>query len=51
MDRAERDKLQKNRERFDSELKIYINKRLFEQKLISEDMYTAAKEFLLKKVC
>ena len=36
--------------RFRSELKMYINQRLYDKRIISEDMYSHAKETLLKKV-
>ncbi len=37
------------RDRFNNELKIYINRRLFDKHIISEDMYNTAKELLLKQ--
>ena len=43
------DRLKDNREKFEQELKMYINRRLFDKHIISEDMYFAAKELLLKK--
>ncbi|MGN0180374.1 MAG: hypothetical protein ACI4DY_13205 [Monoglobaceae bacterium] len=43
------DTLKKNREQFNNELKMFINQKLFDKKLISEDMYRTAKELLLKQ--
>ena len=43
------DTLRKNKAHFQNELKMYVNQRLFEKNLISEDMYCSAKELLLKK--
>lgn len=43
------DTLQRNKERFWNELKIYVNQRLFEKEIISEDMYWTVKEQLQKK--
>ena len=43
------DRLKNNRERFEHELKMFINRRLFDKHIISEDMYFTAKELLLKK--
>lgn len=43
------DTLRKNREHFHNELKMYVNQRLFEKNIISEDMYRTVKEVLLKK--
>ena len=43
------DTLMKNREQFKTELKMFINQKLFDKKLISEDMYWTAKELLLKQ--
>lgn len=43
------DTLKKNRERFNNELKMFINQKLFDKHIISEDMYWSAKEILLKK--
>ena len=37
------------RDRFVSELKLFINRRLFDKHIISEDMYIAAKELLMKR--
>ena len=39
----------KNREHFINELKLFVNKKLFEKHIITEDMYHTAKEFLLKQ--
>ena len=49
MTKSVQEGLRDNRERFEQELKMYINKRLFDKHIISEDMYFAAKELLLKK--
>ena len=38
------------RDRFVSELKLFVNRRLFDKHIISEDMYIAAKELLMKRV-
>ena len=35
--------------RFQSELKIYVNEQLYNKRIITEDMYSQAKEILLKK--
>ena len=43
------DTLKKNREQFNNELKMFINQKLFDKRIISEDMYWAAKELLLKQ--
>ena len=43
------DTLAKNKQRFDTELKMYINQRLFDKKIISEDMYSAAKDVLIRQ--
>ena len=43
------DTLKKNRDRFNNELKMFINQKLFDKHIISEDMYWSAKELLLKK--
>ena len=43
------DTLRKNREHFQNELKMFVNQKLFEKNLISEDMYSTVKELLLKK--
>ena len=43
------DKIKRNRELFNNELKMFVNQRLFEKKLISEDMYWTAKEILQKQ--
>lgn len=40
--------LNANRKQFERELKIYVNEKLFQKKIISEDMYYNAKEILLK---
>ena len=44
------DTLKKNREQFNNELKMFINQKLFDKHIISEDMYWSAKELLLKQV-
>jgi hypothetical protein len=38
----------KNIKEFEVEIKLHINKRLYELGLITEEMYTRAKEFILK---
>ena len=43
------DTLKKNREQFNNELKMFINQKLFDKHIISEDMYWSAKELLLKQ--
>lgn len=43
------DRLKNNREQFEQELKMFINQKLFDKHIISEDMYFTAKELLLKK--
>lgn len=43
------DVLMKNRDVFHRELKMYINKKLYEKNLISEDAYLNAKEVLIKQ--
>ena len=43
------DSLNKNRERFYSELKLYINQKLYDKHIISEDMYHTAKEILIRQ--
>jgi hypothetical protein len=43
------DTLKKNREQFNTELKMFINKKLFDKHIITEDMYHSAKEMLLKQ--
>lgn len=43
------DTLKKNREQFTNELKMFINQKLFDKHIISEDMYYTAKEVLLKQ--
>ncbi len=45
------DTLKKNNAQFQTELKMYVNQRLFDKKIITEDMYSSCKEQLLKKVC
>ena len=42
------DTLKKNREQLNNELKMFINQKLFDKHLISEDMYFSAKELLIK---
>ena len=42
------DTLKKNREQFTNELKIFINQKLFDKHVISEDMYFTAKELLIR---
>ena len=44
-----KDNLKKNREIFNNELKLFINQRLYDKHIISEDMYFAAKEILIKQ--
>lgn len=44
------DTLKKNKERFNNELKMFVNQKLFDKRIISEDMYFTAKEFLLKQI-
>ncbi len=41
--------LRTNRDNFKIELKMFINKKLFEKNIISEDTYLNAKEFLIKQ--
>jgi len=38
----------KNTKEFEIEVKLHINKRLYEMGLITEEMYIRAKEFILK---
>jgi len=38
------------RDRFNNELKLFVNRRLFDKHIISEDMYNAAKDLLMKQV-
>ncbi len=45
------DALNKNMTKFQTELKMHINQRLFEKKIITEDMYASCKEQLLRRVC
>lgn len=45
------DTLKNNNAQFRTELKMYINQRLFDKKIITEDMYASCKEKLLRKVC
>lgn len=40
---------QQNRDKFIYEMKLQINRQLFEKKLISESVYHAAKDLLLKQ--
>ena len=35
---------------FEHELKMFINQKLFDKHIISEDMYWTAKELLLKQI-
>ena len=42
------DTLKNNRERFENELKMFVNQRLYDKHIISEDMYFTAKELLLR---
>ena len=44
------DTLKKNREQFNNELKMFINQKLFDKQLITEDMYFMAKELLIKQI-
>ena len=41
--------IKKNTENFNNELKMFINQKLFDKHIISEDMYWTAKELLLKQ--
>lgn len=41
--------IEKNRKNFNSELKMFINKKLYEKNIISEDAYLNAKEILIKQ--
>ena len=43
-----KDKLFTEREKFYTELKIFVNQKLYEKNIITEDMYWSAKEQLLK---
>ena len=43
------EKLINNYNRFNNEVKIYINEKLFEKNIISEQMYFDAKEVLIKQ--
>lgn len=43
------DPLKKNSEKFTNELKMFINQKLYDKHIISEDMYWTAKELLLKQ--
>lgn len=43
------DTVKKNRENFNIELKMFVNQRLFENHIISDDMYRTAKELLIKQ--
>ncbi len=43
------DTLKKNREQFKNELKMFVNQKLFDKHLISEDMYWSAKELLQRQ--
>lgn len=38
-----------NHKHFNNELKLFINEKLFEKKVISEQMYYKAKEVLIKQ--
>lgn len=38
-----------NRKRFQNELKIYLNQRLFDKKIITEEMYMLAKDSLVSE--
>lgn len=46
--KADEDMMDKHR-RFNNELKMFVNQKLFEKGIISEDMYWTAKELLLKE--
>ncbi|MBQ2897463.1 MAG: hypothetical protein IJE46_03960 [Clostridia bacterium] len=37
------------RKKFETELKIYVNQRLYDKKVITEEMYMFAKDFLINK--
>ena len=41
--------LKKNREQFNTELKLFINKKLFEKQVITEDMYYKVEELLINQ--
>lgn len=41
--------LKDNRKHFNNELKMFVNQKLFDKKLISEEMYWTAKEMLIKE--
>lgn len=43
------DTIEKNREKFNNELKMFVNQRLYDKRIISEDMYLTAKELLLRQ--
>lgn len=43
------EKIEKNRGRFVAELELFINRRLLDKRLISEEMYKRAEEIILKK--
>ncbi|MBS7298690.1 MAG: hypothetical protein KIG65_06365 [Eubacteriales bacterium] len=45
----ENDTLENNRQQFLCELKIFINQKLFDKHIITEDMYHTAKEILLRR--
>ena len=35
--------------RFESELKLFVNRRLYDKHIISEDMYIAVRELLMRQ--
>lgn len=43
------DSIKKNREQFNAELKMFINQKLYDKHIITENMYRTAKEILLKQ--
>ena len=43
------DSIKKNREQFNTELKMFINQKLYDKHIITENMYRTAKELLLKQ--
>lgn len=45
----ENENFKKYRAQFENELKMFVNQKLFEKRIISEEMYWTAKELLLKE--
>lgn len=43
------EKMKKDTDRFYNELKMFVNQRLFDKELISEEMYWSVKEVLIKQ--